>query len=139
MSLSAFGQNTLLKDLDKTFRNYDLVKLDNKVVLEKAKSRQLIKFQAKGREFEFVLTPNEIRAANYIAIESTGGGDYEMAPTEIITYKGKLKNDFDSEVRFNLTEETMEGFIYTGDEKIFINQAERFSNRAQKKRCYCLW
>ena len=26
----------------------------------------------------------------------------------------------------------MEGFIYTGDEKIFINQAERFSNRAQK-------
>ncbi|HSK71746.1 MAG TPA: discoidin domain-containing protein [Pyrinomonadaceae bacterium] len=120
------------KDLKKTFKRYDLVKLDNHAVLEKAKSRQQIKFQAYGRDFEFDLTPNDLRAAGYKAVATTDSGDYELGQTEVITYKGKLKNDPDSEVRFTLTEETMEGFIYTGDEKFFVNKARNFSKRAQK-------
>ncbi len=89
MSMSVFGQNILERDLGKTFRKYALMKLDNKIVLEKAKSEQLIKFQAYGRQFEFVLTPNELRASNYRAIESTSGGDYEMRRSEIISLQGK--------------------------------------------------
>src|SRR5687768_16712210 len=129
---SVFGQSSMLQsDLERAFRNYELVKLDNQVVLQKAKTGQLIKLEAKGRIFEFVLTPNDIRAANYLAIETTGGGDFELPPMELITYKGTLLGDSDAEVRFNLTEKTLEGFIYTGnDEKIFINQAKRFSSSA---------
>src|SRR5688572_29470794 len=131
---SVFGQGSMLQsDLERSFRNYELVKLDNQVILQKAKTKQLIQLQAKGRIFEFVLTPNEIRAENYIAIETTGGGDYELPPSEIITYKGILLNGSNSEIRFNLTKETLEGFIYTSDnEKIFINQARKFSPSAAR-------
>ncbi len=48
MNVSVFGQNALDKDLDKSFHKYNLVELDNKVVLEKAKSEQPIEFQAYG-------------------------------------------------------------------------------------------
>jgi hypothetical protein len=34
-----FGQNSLEKDLNKSFRNYDLVELNDKEVLEKVKNR----------------------------------------------------------------------------------------------------
>jgi hypothetical protein len=90
------GQNTLNKDLSASFNRYNLLKFDKKVILDKAKSEQLIEFQAYGREFEFVLTPNDLRAANYRAVETTSSGEREMGRAEITTYKGKLLNDPDS-------------------------------------------
>jgi len=130
--MSVFGQNNLSRELSESFKNYDLVKLDNKVVIEKAKSEQPIKIQAYGREFTFILTPNDLRAKNYRAIESNSSGEREMERTEIITYKGKLTSDPASEVRFTITEENIEGFIYTGVDKFFVNQARNFSKNAQK-------
>ncbi len=100
MSMSVFGQSDLNKDLKKSFKRYDLVELDNKTVLKKAKFKQPIEIQAYGRYFEFVLTPNDLRAENYRATETTGSGELEMERAEIITYKGKLTNDDNSEVRF---------------------------------------
>ena len=132
MSISVFGQDNLSKELSESFKKYDLVKIDNKVVIEKAKSEQPIEIQAYGREFTFVLTPNDLRAKNYRAIESTSSGERELERTEIITYKGKLTSDPDSEVRFTVTEENIEGFIYTGVDKFFVNQARNFSKSAQK-------
>lgn len=133
MSISAFGQNTLEKDLNKSFRRYDLVKLDNKAVLEKVESKQPIEIHAYGRRFEFVLTPHDLRARNYKAIESTEAGDRELARAEVTTFKGKLNDDFGSEVRLTVTEGNLEGLIYTGDnKKFFIANAEKFSRRAEK-------
>ncbi len=133
MSVSVFGQNALDKDLDKSFHKYNLVELDNKVVLEKAKSEQPIEFQAYGREFQFVLTPNDLRAGNYKAIESNDSGEREMERAEVITYKGKLSNDLDSEVRFTITEENIEGLMYTGGgEKFFVTKARKYSKNARK-------
>ncbi|MBA3334290.1 MAG: hypothetical protein H0T08_01635, partial [Acidobacteria bacterium] len=132
VNVSVFGQKALNEDLSKSFKKYNLVKLDNKVVLSKAKSEQLIEFQAYGRDFEFVLTPNDLRAGNYRATEATSSGEREMERAEVITFKGKLKNDSGSEVRFTVTEENIEGFIYTGGDKYFVTQAENFSKRAAK-------
>jgi hypothetical protein len=132
MSFSAFGQNDLNRDLDRTFKKYDLVKLDNEVLLEKANTRQNIKIQARGREFEFTLTPFDLRAEDYKAVATSASGDYEVERTGIVTYRGKLKNDPDSEVRFTITEDMMEGMIYADSEKIFIAEADRFSRSAQK-------
>jgi Metallo-peptidase family M12/FG-GAP-like repeat/Viral BACON domain len=133
ISISVFGQDAFQRDLSESFRNYELVNLDKKALLEKAKSEQPIEIWAYGREFEFILTPNELRAGNYRAIESTSSGDREMEKGEVITYKGKLINDVDSEVRFTITEKDIEGLIYTSDgNKFFITQAEKFSGHARQ-------
>ncbi|MDQ4121380.1 MAG: FG-GAP-like repeat-containing protein [Acidobacteriota bacterium] len=131
MSVSVFGQNALEKDLGESFKQFDLVELDEKVVLEKAKSKQPIEIQAYGREFEFVLTAHDLRAANYKAIESIDSGERALERGEVETYKGKLKNDPDSEVRFTVTESGFEGLIYTGDSrKFFVTKAQKFSKHA---------
>jgi hypothetical protein len=133
MSISVFGQDTLEKDLNKSFRQYDLVDLNKKVVLEKVKTEQPVEIQAYGRFFQFVLTPHDLRSRNYKAIESTETGDRELERAEVTTFKGKLNNDYGSEVRLTITEEGLEGLIYTGDnKKFFITDAEKFSRRAGK-------
>ncbi len=132
ITVSVFGQKSLDHDLNKSFNRYNLVKLDKTSVLNKAKSEQIIEFQAYGREFEFILTPNDLRTGNYRAIETTSSGEREMPRAEITTYKGKLLNDPDSEVRFTLTEKNLEGLIYTGGNKFFITEARNFSNSARQ-------
>jgi hypothetical protein len=132
-NVSVFGQETLKKDLLKSFKNYDLVELDNKVLREKAKSFQPIEIQAYGRSFKFVLTPNDLRAANYRAVESTDDGERDLErQSEVTTFKGRLSNDANSEVRFTVSEENFEGFIYTGDhEKFFVTRADKYSKIAE--------
>src|SRR3712207_8407809 len=58
-----------------------------------------------------VCSSDLIRAGNYKAIETTAYGDREMEKAEVITYKGKLNDDANSEVRFTLTDKVLEGFI----------------------------
>ena len=97
---ATFGQDALEKDLRKSFRKFELVKLDNNALREKARTRQPIEIQAHGRLFEFVLKPNDLRAANYRAAESTDAGERQMEKQiEVTTYKGKLSDDAGSEVR----------------------------------------
>jgi hypothetical protein len=129
--ITALGQNALEKDLKKSFKDYELIKMDNKATLEKVKAKQPIEIQAYGRYFQFILTPNDLRAKNYHAVESSDSGDHLIKQTEVITYKGKLSDDNASEVRLNITEGNIEGFIYTGDnKKFFISKAENFSKIA---------
>ena len=131
ISVSVFGQDPLTKDLQKTFKRYELVKLDPRNVNAKAKSGQKIGLRAYGRNFEFDLTPNDLRAPNYRAVESNSNGDYELVPDEVKTYKGKLTDDARSEVRFTVDDRVVEGMIYTGDTKFFVTKAEKFSKNAK--------
>jgi hypothetical protein len=133
MSLPVFGQDALRRDLNVALKNYDLVNLDRNAVVEKARNRQPVAIRAYGRDFEFQLTPNELRAPNYRAVETGADGERELPRAEVITYKGKLKDDPLSEVRLTVTDRDLEGLIYTGEgRKFFLTEAENFSSRAQK-------
>jgi hypothetical protein len=127
-----YGQSALDKDLSKSFKRYNLLKLDNKVVLDKAKSAESIEFSAYGRDFQFVLTPHDLRGINYRAVETTDSGERELPSAAVTTYRGKLSDDADSEVRLTVTDRNFEGFIYTGGERFFVTQAANFSKRAQR-------
>ena len=131
----AFGQNSLEKDLNKSFKKYDLIKLDQKTVLEKIRAKQSIEVQAYGRYFAFTLTPNDLRAKNYRAVERRDNVEKDLArQTEVTTYKGVLNDRADSAVRFTVGGGggKLEGFIYSGGEKFFVAQAKDFSATAQK-------
>ena len=135
LSLSVFAQDAVRKDLGRTFRNFDLVNLDKARLREKARTAQTVEIQAYGRQFQFVLTVNDLRAAGYRAVETTESGDREIgsvgAAEEVFTYKGKLIGDEASEVRLSVTENELEGLIYTGEgRKFFIAEADKFSARA---------
>jgi len=77
---SVFGQNGLNRDLQKAFKRYELVKLRPTDLKGKADASQRIQLRAYGRNFDFDLTPHDIRAANYRAVETNTNGDYELSP-----------------------------------------------------------
>src|SRR6476619_5653024 len=112
-NLTVFGQDALNNDLHKSFKRYELIKIESKSLHEKAQSGQKINLNAYGRSFEFDLTPHDLRTANYRAVETNANGDFEVIPDEIKTYKGKLSDDPTSEVRFAVDDQEFEGMIYT--------------------------
>ena len=127
---SVHGQGPLDRDLKKSFRQYDLTKIEKNVLDAKAKSGAPITIAAYGRRFEFDLAPNDLRAPNYRAVETSANGDYDLGREDSKTYKGKLKGDSESEVRFTVTENNTEGMIYTGNTKYFVTKARKFSKLA---------
>ena len=78
-NLPVSGQDSLLRrDLTKTFKRYDLLSLNTKAVQSQARSGEKIRISAYGRDFEFDLVLNDLRAANYRAVETNSNGTYTL-------------------------------------------------------------
>jgi len=77
-------------------------------------------------EWDLTLEKNDLLAANYVAFKTTSNGREFTQPGEVNTYKGHLKNDPASEVRLTITEDRIEGFIFTNGKRIFIEPLENF-------------
>jgi hypothetical protein len=130
--LPASAQDVLLtRDLTKTFKRYDLLRMDAESVQQAANSGQRVRIRAYGRDFEFDLESFDLRAPNYRAIETNSNGSYEMPREDAKTYRGKLIDDPRSEVRLTIDSKTFDGLIYTGNTKYFVTKARQFSKNAR--------
>ncbi len=130
--LPASAQDVLLtRDLSKTFKRYELLKLNAEALQSKARTGDKVRMRAYGRDFEFDLVLHDLRAANYRAVETNSNGSYELERDEAKTYKGRLTDDANSQVRFTLDGGTFEGLIYTADTKYFFTKARQFSKHAR--------
>lgn len=66
-----------------------------------------------GSLFDIILEEYEIRAGNYKSIEESSSGQIEKPFTECPTYRGTVNGTDSSFVRLLVTEETVEGAIFT--------------------------
>jgi hypothetical protein len=131
-SVSVFSQDTLSKDLSRSLKRYELIKIDSSAMEQKARDGETIRVRAKGRNFDFDLVAHDLRAPNYRAVETNANGSYELQPDSVKTYRGHLRDDATSEVRVTIDGENLAGMIYTGDTKLFLTKAREFSGRAKK-------
>ncbi len=130
-SFGIFGQN-LQADLKKSFNRFSIVKINNQKALLKAKSGIPFKIQTIDRTFEFVLTENDMRSADYKSeYTDKDGTKPNPADNVVTTYKGKLTGESSSIVRMSLDGIRTEGFISTQDRQdYFIEQATKYSSKA---------
>lgn len=130
-SANVFGQD-LQTDLRKAFSQFSLVKINNQEALLKAKTGIPFRIQTNDRVFEFVLSENDLRSADFKA-ESTDKYGKKTEPREsiITTFKGKLTGQNGSIVRMFLDGQRIEGFISTQDrQNFFIEPAAKYSSSA---------
>lgn len=129
---SLIGQN-LQADLKKSFHKFSVVKINNQEALLKAKSSKEFKIQTDEITFEFVLTKNDMRSADYKAeYTDKDGKKYQLKNEEVITYKGKLIGQSGSIVRFSVDGQSVEGFISTQERQdYFIEPATNYSAKAK--------
>jgi hypothetical protein len=115
-------------DLAKSFVKYQLVKIDAKSSLNQVNRNGKLSIA----EFELNLTPRDLRSPKYRAEETNANGNRMLEKGFINTYKGKVKGFENSEVRLSINENMIEGFVFAGDERFYIEPATKFSNLADK-------
>ncbi len=128
------GSTTLISaqsaqaDLSKSFTNYNLVKIDTKASSAKVSQNGKLSIA----NFELNLTPRDLRSANYRAEETNANGHRTLEKGYISTYKGTVKGVENSAVRLSIGEDKVEGFIFVGDEKFYVEPAGKYSKSASK-------
>ncbi len=129
--LTASAQSDALRnDLGNSFKNVSVVRFSMRDAVRRAKASQPISFSTSNKNFELSLTPHDLRAARYIAEDTTANGTRRLEKTPVTTYKGKIVGETDSEVRLTIDDSRIEGYFQAGAERYFIESAQKYSTLA---------
>ena len=126
----AFAQNAgLQQDLSNSFAKF---KLNKNVNLQKTESGQKLSVQTADRNFELIITPNDLRSPRFIAEETSVNGVRQLEKIAVTTFKGKVSGDENSNVRLTIENTKIEGYFDANGERFFIESARRYSRFADK-------
>ncbi len=112
VTLPSFAQD-VRTDLQKHFKNFNLVKLDKTEIVRKSKTNELVRVAG----FEFSVSPRDL----FVGLD------------EVKTFRGKINGNLDSEVRLSVDENGVKGYIFDGETRFYIESAARFTNKASFK------
>lgn len=118
------------RDLSRAFTKYEIGKLDAGDAVREVRSNRRLVLALADRTLELNLEPNDMRAANYRAVETNASGSYDLEPQPVRTYKGSIVGQPDTDARFTIDEHTVEGLILTADKEYFVESARKFSAAA---------
>ena len=83
--------------------------------------------QFDGTDFHFNLKPHNVRAPNYRAVEpGSGGGEADAASHPVRTSKGTLVGREDTQGRFNLSGNRVEGGIYAPEGWYYVEPLRNY-------------
>jgi hypothetical protein len=128
-----YTQTTLQSDLNRSFTKFELVRLDSQESFSKVKDRKHISIPLAERIFELVLVPRDLRAPEYRAEITTSEGIQTLETGSVTTFKGKIANMPDSQVRISIDGTKIEGYFKADGEQYFIEPAKRYSKFADEK------
>lgn len=119
------------KDLAKFFKKSNLVSFDSAHTENQIQQRSTLSFTVEGRRWEISLTPNDLRSSNYRTEKSVNGNARIPVDMDgVHTYKGNVVGLSNTDARFTIDEKTIQGVIFTQDEKFYLEPASRYSKEA---------
>ena len=133
-SINVFGQSDQLhNDLNKSFKKFDLVRINTQQALADYKSNKTLKLQMSQKNIELTLQPNDLRPRRY-RTESTGiNGKKQLERSVVSTFKGYLKGESNSYLRINLNKDNIEGYFVSEGERYYIEAAKSYSSSAKSE------
>lgn len=130
-TVSSFGQTSdLQNDLENSFRKFNLLKVNSRSAARRAETENRLTIQTTEKNFELVLTPNDLRAALYRAENTTGESLEPLAKGDVTTFKGEISGEDNSTVRISIDESNIEGYFISNGEMFVIEPAGKFSRAA---------
>ncbi len=127
----SFAQSSdLQNDLNNSFKKFDLIKLNKQKTRQQLQSGESLSIQTTAEKFELILTPHDLRAADYEAENNVGNGVQKLEKGEVTTFKGTVAGQTDSDVRMAISGAAIEGYINVGDERFFVEPARNYSRFA---------
>ena len=99
--------------LSPVLSNYEVLRFEPGGIERQVRTDGELRFRFDGTEFHFDLKPHNMRAPGYSAVATGPGGVRRALPPQPVhTYKGRLSGREDTEGRFNLTGDGVEGIVY---------------------------
>ncbi|MEP6944924.1 MAG: FG-GAP-like repeat-containing protein [Acidobacteriota bacterium] len=125
---SSFGQTDRVKqDLAASFSKFDAVR----IATDSAnKGQTAISFIRQGKRIEITLEANDLRSANYRAVDTGKSGDTPIERTPVTTFKGLVNGVPDTIARFSTHGKQFEGVYIDGGEKLYVEPASAYSRSA---------
>jgi hypothetical protein len=119
------------QDVERVFTNHEDVRLDPQTAAQRVRESGRLSVQTPARNFEIVLSPNDLRAPNSRAEEVIDGGIVRELPmSRVNTYKGSVVGMPDADARFTVDDNAIEGMIITADQSYFLEAARKYSASA---------
>ncbi|MGI8811571.1 MAG: FG-GAP-like repeat-containing protein [Pyrinomonadaceae bacterium] len=127
-----FGQDVQLKtDLGRSFAKFDVTLISTGTAPELNGGERRFSIQAAGRNFDFVVTPNDIRSPRYRTENDGASGKTAPGNAGVNTFKGSIAGSSSSEVRLTIDGTKVEGFFDADGECFFIEPAAKYSSSAR--------
>ncbi|HXG85259.1 MAG TPA: FG-GAP-like repeat-containing protein [Pyrinomonadaceae bacterium] len=117
-------------DLNSFFGKFNLVRLNNREILQKVETGNSLSISFGEKKFELNLTPRDLRSSNYRAEDEMTAGKRPNEKSGVTTYKGKVAGQTDSEVRLTIDGTKIEGFFEADGERFFVEAARNYSPAA---------
>lgn len=119
-------------ELTKHLRRYDLIRMDPTSVVAQVRRRGRLLLKSSQRDFDLEMVPHDMRSPDYSAhVVDSAGVRHPLPETEVSTYKGKVKDLPDAQVRMSLTASGIEGAIITKERHYFLQPARSISREAR--------
>jgi hypothetical protein len=141
---AAFAQNnrqiSLITKLDATFRDYDLINIDPKTAAAAVREGKSLKINAEDEVYEINLRPRNLLAPNYRAEETAANGALvALAAPRLQTFRGNVVGDHASKVRLTISDNKIEGIIWTDNRKFYLEPASHFAADVADSRDFVLY
>ena len=130
-SVAAQAQKTTTNDeFSKSFKRYDLVRLDGEQATTQLTQDGKIRFAASDRNLVLALEPNDLRSRIYRAEDTGFEGVRRLGRAPVTTYRGRIADENGSQVRLTIDGEKIEGYFISGGETFFVEPARRYHSKA---------
>ncbi|MDQ6653422.1 MAG: M12 family metallo-peptidase, partial [Acidobacteriota bacterium] len=125
------GAGQSVQEINRQLRHYDLVSMDAARVADQVRRTGGLSLFTSEGPLELSLSPIDIRAVTYRGEEVTDDGTVRrLEGLTALTYKGTVRGMKDSQARFTIDGNVVEGLIITSTQKYFVEPALRYSSSA---------
>jgi metallopeptidase family M12-like protein len=132
-NLVSASPNSYAQQLEKTFKQHKILKLDRAKVAKQVRQTGKLSITTPEESFELELTPHDMRAADYYAEEVVeGGATRRLEPATVKTFRGKAHGLNEAESRFTIDENKFEGAMITRGDIYVIEPARKYAPLADQ-------
>jgi hypothetical protein len=118
------------QDLSRAFAKYQVVTISSDSARRQLANDRRLVLALSDQTLVLELTPRDLRAPGYRAVEERADGRHELPPSTLQTFKGHLAGRADSAVRFAIDSNSVEGMILVDGREFWIEPARKYSSTA---------
>ncbi len=122
----------IARALNPVLSHYEVIRLEPGDIQQQVRTTGELRFRFQETSFHFRLEPHDMRGPHYRAVETGPGGVRRTLPVgPVNTFKGRLAGQEDTQGRFTLTGDGVEGVVFAPEDWYYVEPLRRYLPSAE--------